>query len=229
MRALARATVAAGLATLTLFAAFALQPEMHAAAHCLAPGSVVQFELARNPADLTAIFGAPDSACRPLAIATMDAVNRLDMLAFIPTYTAFCVFAALFLAGGAARPLAAAAVLAALAAAASDYLETATLLSLTQSLDAPDALLPRLQFGAWAKFALLATHAFLCAGLCLLTEKRRWIAGALLLAPAPGVVLAALDHVRFANVMNAGFAAAWVALLVAAVLAALRRTSSSRA
>jgi hypothetical protein len=96
-------------------------------------------------------------------------------------------------------------------------LETTTLLALTQMLDAPDALMPRLQFGAWSKFALLAMHAFFCAGLCLNNAKRRVILGALLVLPAVGVAVAAIDHLRFASVMNGAFTAAWAALLVTAI------------
>lgn len=213
-RGWAVAAALTGLATIALLVVFAMLPEARAAAGCLPAGSVVQFELARNGADLAAIFGAPESACRPLAIAAMDAVNRLDVTAFIPTYTAFGICAALYLTGGGFRPLALAAILASLAAAAGDYLETTTLLSLTSSLDAPDALLAPLGIGAWSKFAMLATHAFFCAGLCLIAETRRPILGVLLLAPAPATALAAFDHVRFASIMNLAFALAWLGLLV---------------
>jgi hypothetical protein len=40
--------------------------------------------------------------------------------------------------------------------------------------------------------------------------------------PAPAVALAAYDHLRFANVMNAAFALAWVGLLVSAIIASIR-------
>ncbi len=215
------ATLACGLATMALFAAFALLPEMRAAAQCLPPGSVVQFELARNAADLAAIFGSPDSDCRQLAVAAMDALNRLDTAAFIPVYTAFCIAGALFLSGGAVRLLTVAAVAAAMGAAAADYVETTTLLAITQSLDAPEALLPRSQAGAWAKFALLAAHAFFCAGLSFFAAPRRVVLGVLMVLPALGVAVAAFDHARFANIMNGAFALAWIGLLVAAANAAV--------
>lgn len=226
-RAAAWATAGFGGIVLALFGAFALQPEMQAAAQCLPAGSVVQFELASSRAELAAIFGAPDAACRPLAVAAMDAVNRLDIIAFIPAYTAFCVAAALFLAGEGMRLLAVAAIAAALGAAAGDYVETTTLLALTQSLDQPDQLLPRLQVGAWSKFALLATHAFLCAGLCFNAARRRTILGALLLLPAVGTAIAAFDHTHLASVMNAGFGVAWIALLAVAIRDALTRKAAA--
>ncbi len=85
------ATIVTGVATLSLFVVFSLLPEVQAAGECLGRGAVVQFELARNISDLIAIFGEPDSACRPLAVSAMDAVNHLDMAVFIPVYTLFCI------------------------------------------------------------------------------------------------------------------------------------------
>jgi hypothetical protein len=217
-RSWAIATSAFGALTLALFVVFALLPEVAAARACLPPGAVVQFELARNAADLAAVFGVPGSECRPLAIAAMDAVNRLDLWAFIPAYTLFCISGALFLAEGTLlRPLAAAAVAAAVLAAASDYLETLALLSLTRALDAPEALLPYSQFGAWAKFALLAAHALFCAGLCYVGRQRRTILGVLMVAPTFGVLAAAYDHIAFTSVLNGSFAIAWLALWAAAL------------
>jgi hypothetical protein len=223
-RAWAWASVAFGIASLAVFVAFALLPEMRAAAQCLPPGSVVQFEFARNDADLTRIFGEVGSACRPLAIAAMDAVNTLDLIAFIPLYTGFCIAGAIFLADGAPRLLAIAAIAAALGALVGDYVETTTLLGITQDIDASEALLARSQFGAWSKFALLAAHAFFCAGLCFFGERRRTVLGLLLVLPALGVGVTALDHVRYANAMNGAFAIAWIGLLAMAARRAVQPT-----
>lgn len=221
------ATAALGLLTLGVFVAFAMLPEMRAAGACLAPGSVVQFELARNSGDLLAIFGEPGSACRPLATAAMDAVNRVDLWAFIPAYTLFCIAAALFLANGALlRPLTVAAVGAAALAAAADYLETTTLLAITPTIDSAEALLPYSQLGAWAKFALLAAHALFCAGLCYVSPQRRTILGVLLVLPTFGVVAAAYDHVALAGAMNGSFALAWLGLLALAIKGAVRAKGS---
>ena len=144
------------------------------------------------------------------------------LIAFIPAYTAFCMYAALFLSGGAWRPLTIAAVASALFAAAGDLLETTTLLDISQRLDTPGDLLSLSQLGAWSKFALLAAHAVFCAGLCFVAEKRRPILGALLSLPAPGVAAAAFNHVTLANAMNGAFAIAWIALLVVAGFSAAR-------
>lgn len=218
-RAWAITTLVFGAGTLLLFVVFALLPEMRAAAQCLPVGSVVRFELARDGGELAALFGGADSVCRPLAAAAMDAVNRLDLIVFIPTYTAFCVSAAFLMAGGALRPLSAAAGLFALAAAGADYVETTTLLEITPALNdltRLQTLAPISSGAAWAKFALLTAHAFACAGLAFV-NGRRWIITAALVAPVAGVALAASDPAHFSTVMNAAFALAWTALLAAAV------------
>ena len=111
---------------------------------------------------------------------------------------------------------------ASLLAAGADYLETVTLLALTQTLDAPGGLLQYSQLGAWSKFALLAAHAVFCAGICYTSEKPRYILGAILLLPPFGVAAAAYDHIALSNVMGAGFAVAWVALLAMAIVSVVR-------
>lgn len=227
-RAWAVATAVLGLGVLALFAAFTLLPEARAAAECLPPNAVVRFELARNSADLTAIFGEAGSTCRALGVAATDAVNRLDMAAFIPTYTAFLIAGALFLSGGVlGRPLTVAAIAAALLAAAADYLETTTLMAITRTLDAPGDLLVRSQFGAWSKFALLAAHAVFCAGLCFLGESRRTILGVLMMLPAFGVAAAGFDQDASIGAMNGGFTIAWFALLAVALRSAFLAKGAS--
>lgn len=227
-RGWAIATVVAGVITFALFVVFGLLPETRAAADCLPPGAVILFELARDTNDLAAIFGPPGSTCRTLGAAAMDAINHIDLIAFIPAYTAFCISGALFLAGGQwGRPLAAAAVAVAILAALADVLETTTLLDISQNLDALGDLLVRSQFGAWSKFALLAAHALFCAGLCFTSSRRRWILGFGLVLPTLGVAAAASNHIAFTGVMNMSFTIAWVALLVFAAISAVRAKDAS--
>lgn len=217
------ATVVTGVISLGISFAFAMLPDVTAAGECFQRDAVVQFEFARNIVDLISIFGEPESTCRPLVITAMDAVNHLDTLAFIPAYTLFCICAALFLANGVwQRPLVIIAVGAALLAAAGDYLETTTLLALTQTLDAPADLLKYSQLGAWSKFSLLAAHAVFCAGICYASDNKRYILGAVLMLPPFGVAAAAYDHVTLSAIMAAGFAVAWVGLLVMAIVSAVR-------
>lgn len=217
------ATIVTGLVTLGISVAFRMLPEARAAVDCLQSDAVIQFEFARNVADLVAIFGEPETTCRPLGIAAMDAINHLDTWAFIPAYTLFGICAALFLAEGVwQRPLVIIAIGASLLAAAGDYLETITLLSITQTLDAPGQLLKYSQLGAWSKFVLLAAHAVFCAGICYTNDKQRLILGTVLMVPAFGVAAAAYDHIAYSSVMGLSFALAWVALLVMAIVSVVR-------
>lgn len=217
------ATIVTGLVTVAISVAFGLLPEVAAAGQCMERGAVVQFEFARNNADLVNIFGGPDQECRPLVIAAMDAINHLDVIAFIPAYTLFGICAALFLAGGAwRRPLVIFAIAASLIAAAADYLETFSLLGITQVLDAPGALLRYSQLGAWSKFVLLAAHAVFCAGICYTGEKQRLILGSVLMLPAFGVAAASYDHVTLSNVMAGAFTLAWASILVMAIVSVVR-------
>jgi hypothetical protein len=224
-------TSAFGLAVLGVFVVFAMLPEMRAAGECLPSGAVVQFELARNGADIAAIFGAAGDPCRALAVAAMDAVNMLDVRLFIPVYTLFCVSAAMLLAGGSLRPFAVLALLAAGVALAGDYVETTALLDITHYLDDPsqrDSFMSQALLGAWVKFGALAVHALACAGLCFGAAPQRRVLGALLLLPTLGVAAAAYDYHAYASAMNAAFSVAWGALLVAALIAAARKEGAAR-
>lgn len=217
------ATIVTGIATIAISVAFGLLPDVGAASECMTRGAVVQFEFARNGADLINIFGAADSACRPLVVSAMDAVNQVDVIAFIPAYTSFCICAALFLAEGAwRRPLVIIAIGTALIAAAADYLETLSLLGITQMLDAPGQLLQYSQLGAWSKFILLAAHAVFCAGICYTGEKQRLILGSLLMLPAFGVAAAWYDHINLSNLMAGAFTLSWASLLVMAIVSVVR-------
>jgi hypothetical protein len=205
----------AGLGSLAVTIGFRMLPSVKAAGACMGDGSVIAFEFARTLDDLTAVFGSPGSACRSLTIAGMDAVNQLDTLAYIPSYTAFAVLAALFL-GGRSR-LAVAAIVAALGAAAADYVETVTLLKITRDLDGSAALLPTSSTAAWIKFGLLAAHGLLLSAICLRGTPRRWILGLLLVLPAIGTALARYDANKFIPLMNLGFVIGWVFLLAVAI------------
>jgi hypothetical protein len=69
------------------------------AAHCLDRQALAQFQLARSPDDLVAVFGPAGSPCRPLAVDALAATQHADFVALIPAYTVFFVAAALALAG----------------------------------------------------------------------------------------------------------------------------------
>ncbi|MGE3142638.1 MAG: hypothetical protein AB7L65_04910, partial [Hyphomonadaceae bacterium] len=117
-------TLATGAGVLAVAVLFAALPEVKAAAPCMSAGAIVRFELADSVRDLDAVFGPRGGACRPAMVAAMNAINHLDMIAFIPFYTAFFCCAAALAGGGEGRPLVLAAFEAALIAAAGEVLET---------------------------------------------------------------------------------------------------------
>ena len=216
----ARLTAATGVLTLAITATFQMLPEVIAAGACWVPNKVLAFELARTPAQMLAVFGG--DACRlPIATA-MDAVNTLDVWGYIPSYTAFGICAAIYLGGQVRQPLVLAAIGVALVALAGDYLETLTLLQITQDLDGSADLLARSSLGAWIKFGALALHAFLLSRICMASETRRPILAMLLLLPIVGTAFAAVDNSR-SYLITGAFALSWTPLLLVALRDAVRR------
>lgn len=219
-------TVLTGVATLAVTFAFQMLPEVAAAGACWTPGKVVDFELARTLDQLLKVFGSPADACRAPIVTAMDAVNHLDVRAYIPAYTAFAICAAMFLGGASRRPLVLGAIGVALAALAGDYLETLTLLQITPAVDGSADLLFRSSLGAWIKFAGLALHAFLLSRICMAGEVRRPVLAMLLLLPMAGTAFAAIDNSR-AYLMTGALALSWTPVMLVALRDAVRRSRKS--
>jgi len=211
----------AGIAALAITVAFTQLPAVTAAGTCVAAGDVIAFEFATTAAELQRLFHPLGDPCRPLALAAMDQVNHLDVLAYIPAYTAFAVFSALFLAARVRQPLALAAIAAAVTALVADYVETTTLLAITKDVEGGVALLPRSSTAAWIKFGALALNALLLAGLCFTGQPRRRILGALLLLPAPAFVAMWLEPARN-GLLSAAFFLSWTPLMLLALWTAAR-------
>ncbi|WP_421932824.1 hypothetical protein [Phenylobacterium sp.] len=214
-------TVLTGVATLAVTFAFQMLPEVAAAGGCWAPGKVVDFELARTLDQLLKVFGPPADACRAPVVTAMDAVNHLDVRAYIPAYTAFAICAAMFLGGRFKKPLVLGAIGVALVALAGDYLETITLLRITQAVDGSTDLLFRSSLGAWIKFAGLALHAFLLSRICMAGAAPRPVLAMLLLLPMAGTAFAAIDNSR-AYLMTGALALSWTPLMLVALRDAVR-------
>ena len=212
LRLWAALTSLAGLAALAVTVAFRLLPEVEAAGTCLPADAVIRFEFARTAADLQAIFGP----CRPQAIAAMDAVNRLDAAAYIPSYAAFAALAAIFLGRSLRRPLVLLAVAAAATALVADYIETLTLLRITADLDNAAPLLATSSSAAWIKFAALAFNAVLLSAICLTATPRRPIHSALLILPVLATLVMAIDPSR-SGLLSLAYLAGWTPLLLIAI------------
>lgn len=211
-------TALTGLGSLAITVAFRMLGPVKAAGACMTDGKVIEFELATTRADLDAVFGAP--GCQAKVIAAMDAVNRLDIAAYIPVYTAFCICAAIWLGGRLRAPLVLAAVALALLAFAADRFETTGLLQVTKDLAAAEPLLGRISTAAWVKFGALALNALVLAAICLRGAPRRLILGVLLVLPVIGTVLAYLDHSRL-GLMTLGFVLSWTPMMLLAIREAI--------
>jgi hypothetical protein len=208
-------TALAGLASVAVIIAFERLPEVMVAGDCWPRHAALLFEFAKSPEDFQAIFGSQDSECRPKNIAAMDAVNTLDVRLFIPAYTAFVVFAALFLAGGKLHVWTLAAVAAAVLACAADYLETIKLLAYTPDLNPTPNELATSIAAAWTKFSGLAVNALCLAVSCFTGRPRRRVLGTLLCLPLAGVTLMAIDP-NWTSALMLFFMAGWGPLFVVA-------------
>ena len=207
-------TTLAGIATLGVTLLFQALPEVAAgrAAECYAAPPVIAFEFARTVNQASALFGPGD--CRAMTLTAMDAINRLDMAAYIPAYTLFGVFGTIFAARGERPRLTLLAILAAITALVADYVETTTLLAITADFDgATDAMTVRASTAAWIKFFALGAHGLLVAAVCFRATPRRWIVGAALVAPMLGVIAAATDPDTRAGLMTLGLTIGWLTLM----------------
>lgn len=221
-------TTLAGLATLAVTMMFQALPEVSAghAAECYATPPVIAFEFARTVDQASALFGAGN--CRGMTLTAMDAINRLDMAAYIPAYTLFAVFGAIFAARGARPRLALLAILAAITALVADYVETSTLLVITADFDrATDAMTVRASTAAWIKFFALGVHGLLVAAVCFRAAPRRWIVGGAMVLPMLGVITAATDPGTRAGVMTLGLTIGWLTLMAFAAKEAVWPVSRS--
>jgi hypothetical protein len=221
-RTLPLLTVVLGLATLIAFTWLGGQEKVRAvySASEISP-NVSAFQRAETPADIAAVFGAPADAAK---MAAMDALNTLDLWAFIPAYALFLVAAAILL-GGLRNRWTQIAVIFALLGAAGDVIETWKQLQLTADIENAEAHLPIAPWH-WLKYAALALNGVAVATLCITSAKKRWILGAIAFASFPIVVLSYMDAIT-PRAFAATFALYWIALLVIAGLEVFRKPASS--
>jgi hypothetical protein len=200
-----------------------IPPDTCSGAPATAGSALLEFQLARTPADIEHVFGAAGDPCRQRMIAAMDRANTVDLVGFIATYGAF--LACFFWATAHGRAVTAARVgLAAVAATvAFDVLETATQLRLTDALPGTSTQLTLLAIGSRGKYLGLAI-ASLAAG--LLTWMRpgllaRIVAVVCVVGGALALVGLAMPSARAA--LASGGAAAWLAMWIYAGAAAIGR------
>jgi hypothetical protein len=218
-RTLPLLTLMLGIATLIAFLWLGGQPAVRALYTSNEVALAVSaFQRAETVQDIVLVFGYPVDQAR---VAAMDALNRLDLWAFIPAYALFLSAAAIML-GGLHNRWTHAAIAFAFVGAAADAVETWKQLQLTADMSNAETYLPIAPWH-WLKYAALALNGVAITSLCLTLEKKRWILGMLALAPFPLVTLAYMGAIS-PRVFSAAFAAYWIALLVIALIETVRAT-----
>lgn len=214
--------VVAGLAMLAMIVMMGMVPGQLACDGDPSLGAVLRLELVRSPADIDALFG--NAPCRAVLADAMDAVNRIDVLAFIPAFTLFQIFAALAMRGR-GRALAYAIVAAAVVAGVCDLLEDQILFSITREVrdiehwyTVPFGMLAAF---VHAKFALLAVAAVL---LGLLVRRG---SGSIARFGGPAMIAGGLSSLAGAiwpALLAPGLTVAWGIVLLVAIIRSARST-----
>jgi hypothetical protein len=212
----------AGVALVALTVVMGAAGGVRACDGITSPDAMIRFEWVRTVEEVRTLFG--DEPCRSSLAAAMDRMNRIDVLAFIPAFTLFQIFAALALRGS-GKGVAMAALAAAIVAAICDQWEDQILLAITGALPGEQAMIDRLFWLVRIKFALLASAAA-CLGLLLARSRgaARWLGMAMIL----GAVIA-LAGLAQPQLLTPGIALAWAALLIAAAVQVVRLRPSSAA
>jgi len=184
--------------------------------------ALLEFQMARTPADMEAVFGREGDPCRAGMVAALDRANTVDLSGFIATYGAFlvCFLLAMMRAGGGAA--ARVGLVAAVAGLALDVLETTAQLRLTRELPGSAGALQALAIGSTGKYAALSVTS-LCAGIAMIA--RRGLAGILagvVCIVAAGAALVGLVDPASRAFLGTGTGIAWTVMLLYAVGALLR-------
>ena len=223
MRVAALVTLIFGLITLGVFVGFRFLPEVQAATMLGdLPGFVSQFQRVEKPADLAVLFGVPPDAG---SIAAMNALNTLDLYAFIPAFTIFLIAGVFMVAGAPKGPLPWAAIIFVLVGAGADVIETTRQLGVAHDMSNAPAYLPIAPWH-WLKYATLGLNGLAVAGLCFLRPPRRFVLGFAALLPLPAV-LAAWAGLAEPRLFAIALTIYWVALLAAAGVSVVRAKGAS--
>lgn len=219
------ATAILGAATLATLFAFTRIPEIGAA---YPDGDFTRalsaFQRARTMEELAALFGAPPDDGK---LRAMTAGNWLDLVVFVPVYTAFLASAAAMLAGSIKTRLAWLAIVPALIAALADGVETWAQIQMTTDWSRAAELLPIVAPASWTKYFALGAHALGCTIICFKGPRKRWLLGAIGFAPIAGVFAERFGLLNVLTVMTAVFGVFWIALLVTAISDLLRAKGAS--
>jgi hypothetical protein len=228
-RAAFRISFAAGLLVLavTLFAA-TQEPARPCGNLPQNYAPIIAFELARNAADLEAIFGTQEP-CRAEMIEHMDAVNLVDVLVYVPVYGVFMVFFFLGMRGRHAS-LAILGLRISVIAVLGDYAENACLMNLTPQLDTASPWFALLPWATGIKWLALGAAAAVAAAVYVKSAGARlWNLLAALMCAAAFLSTAAAIAVpsMFGPLVGVGVGLSWIAYLITAAAASFRPVASA--
>lgn len=207
----------AGLATLLASTAFGWVPGLKACGPSGGAGAILAFELARTPATLAALFGS--EPCTSTLLAAQRSALWLDELGFIPSYTAFLALGAWALRRSDRLAIVTVAVF--LIAGLCDEVEGVTMFALMDSLPGTAWLFTPLFWAVHTKFALLGVGEVLLAAALV---RGSWIGKIAAIPMLIGGLMSLWFLFTAAHdpLMMKGHFYAWTALLVVAILAAIR-------
>jgi hypothetical protein len=177
------------------------------------------YQLSRTVDDVEAVFGQEGDPCRAAMVAALDLANRVDLIAFVATYSGFlaCFFLALIRSGFVGFPRVG--LVAVVATFFFNLLQTSTQLYITASLPGTILSLVLLTIGSTGKFLGIAL-ADACAGVVMLARGgilgrftgAACVAGALM-------VVVGLNYFPARWALPAGIAVAWFVMLIYAAAA----------
>jgi hypothetical protein len=210
----------AGLAVLCFTIAFGAIPGIDA---CGAGGNpILAFEFVTSPAEVAAQF-PPD--CRDVHAAAQYRGLWIDAMGFIPVYSAFLILQLFALDRERPSPVARWAMLAVLAAAASDQFEGIQLFRILADLPGTQDMIDLLMPAVRIKFALLAAVGIAIGALHLRFVLWRKLFGSVMIAG--GLVSLAGLFGRHELVIQ-GSTLSWTAMLIAAIILSLRRDNANQ-
>lgn len=185
---------------------------------------ILRFEWLISTAQFQHLFGA--EPCRSQLALAMDAVNRIDVMAYIPAFTAFQLFAAWAMRAN-GRLAALFVINAALIAAGCDMLEDRVLFNLAAMARMGDGVDPiwfvQLFWFVRVKFALLALTAIALGWLVGKWPGLGWAAARWLMMAGGAVGLAGLV---WPHLLAPGIGAAWALLFVVAIVRVVKPQSA---
>lgn len=213
-----RLCAVAGIATLVASMAFGRIAGLTPCGPSGGAGAILALELARSPEAVAALFGSEPCTARLLAAQRL--ALWLDMLGFIPAYTAFLALAAWALRTF-GKQFALATVAVFMIAGLCDQIEGVVMFRILGTLPGAPDLFGPLFWAVRTKFALLGLGELLLA---LLLLRGRWPAR---IAAAPVMAGGAVSlWLLFADphlpLMMKAHSYAWAALLLLALVAAIR-------